>query len=409
MSERSIVTKRISASGPPTPFPKEPIRSLDDTSSIKARKRSVQSAGTTRSAKDTETKEFPKHRRVQSAIDKRQAVNYSSNETPYGNNDWAKTSYSLDFTKKKPIALPKVRPASATRMHNPQPSQMFLKWRIPTRIHPHDKAVHPNPKVFSDIQEKFYEDYSSNLIPGEAKYEVPITNLAKIPFPGLDMPLSVKGTAVGGRGNEDKLSFDQVLMPQTCNVIEEWMQSASDKEKRVFGKMLRAAHINNSTTTKMIGEVFNPDSMKQIQTWLQSAGNEDLTIAMEILKNLSKKTHQYKIQHTNKKHKPHLYTWPKQKSSSQDHSDLGIKGVSAFRPHSADRCSHCSKSDVQSIYKNLRNEKDKTWKSVPIAATWNHRINPPRKAKLLNGGSVFNLPHKPRGDHFAIHPEWPTA
>lgn len=84
---------------------------------------------------------------------------------------------------------------------------MFLQWRIPTRIHPHSRAVAPSPDILKDIEEGFYADYSSNerrknlfmynidllhqcyIIAGEVKYEVPITNVAKIPFPGTKSEL----------------------------------------------------------------------------------------------------------------------------------------------------------------------------------------------------------------------------
>ena len=51
------------------------------------------------------------------------------------------------------------------------------------------------------------------------------------------------------------------------------------------------------------------------------------------------------------------------------------------------------------------------WKpETPEVVLWNHRIKPPQKSKpLMGGGSVFSKPHQPRGQHFALHPEWPTA
>ena len=46
----------------------------------------------------------------------------------------------------------------------------------------------------------------------------------------------------------------------------------------------------------------------------------------------------------------------------------------------------------------------------PKTELWHHKIKPPAAApRLLNRGAVFGLPHKPRGQHFALHPEWPIA
>ena len=85
--------------------------------------------------------------------------------------------------------------------------QPFLKWRYPVRIHQHTKAVTPPPDLWKFIKEGFYDDYTDThnskpphstmlsnmhitvlwlLLAGDAKNEVPITNLAKIEFPGRE-------------------------------------------------------------------------------------------------------------------------------------------------------------------------------------------------------------------------------
>lgn len=49
-------------------------------------------------------------------------------------------------------------------------------------------------------------------------------------------------------------------------------------------------------------------------------------------------------------------------------------------------------------------------KSEPHDILWNHRVKPPQKSRpLMGGGSVFSKPHEARGQHFALHPEWPIA
>lgn len=41
---------------------------------------------------------------------------------------------------------------------------------------------------------------------------------------------------------------------------------------------------------------------------------------------------------------------------------------------------------------------------------WHHRIKKKTYgASLVHRGSVYHTPHKDRGQHFAIHPEWPIA
>ena len=81
-------------------------------------------------------------------------------------------------------------------------------WKHPMRIHEHRKAVNPPPDIWRYISERFYEDYLDKYnsktkkaiiivtpfhwlqcwLAGDAKNEVPITNLATIKFPGKKEP-----------------------------------------------------------------------------------------------------------------------------------------------------------------------------------------------------------------------------
>ena len=78
--------------------------------------------------------DLPRRKRAQSAVEPRQVVSLSLAETPYGSKVWGETSYSADYKKKKPVPLPKVRPSSATRMHNPHPSKVTLYYKIPIMV-----------------------------------------------------------------------------------------------------------------------------------------------------------------------------------------------------------------------------------------------------------------------------------
>lgn len=135
MSDRSPAVVSAYPPVPPTPFPYVARTSTPDiasTSEVEGlkklrRRKGVHSAHTpSRAAEDKEPLGLPKHKRIHSAIEKRQFVSLTAvNETPYSSKVWGETSYSVDYAEKKPIPLPKVRPASATRMHNPQPSKVY--------------------------------------------------------------------------------------------------------------------------------------------------------------------------------------------------------------------------------------------------------------------------------------------
>ena len=51
------------------------------------------------------------------------------------------------------------------------------------------------------------------------------------------------------------------------------------------------------------------------------------------------------------------------------------------------------------------------YRSQMTPELWHHKIPPTSTKELLviHPGSVFGQPHKDRGRHYAIHPEWPTA
>ena len=138
--------------------------------------------------------DLPRRRRVKSAVAgaNRLCLTIPADKPPWGSKEWGETCYSSNFSQKKPIVHSKQRPASATRMNNPHPSQvnggyiytviillyssvimlnaclyctciqMFLQWRVPTRIHPHSRSRQVDPAFLKDVQENFYQDYSAD-------------------------------------------------------------------------------------------------------------------------------------------------------------------------------------------------------------------------------------------------------
>lgn len=398
------------------------------TKSKPKQKRPINSAHTSSSgnAESREPIDLPRRRRIKSAVDDSRIVSLSTNNTPWASKVWGETSYKRDYSPKRTTFPTKVRPTSATRMNNPHPSKMFMIWKIPTRIHPHTRAVQVDQKFLKDIQEGFYQDYvSDENKTGGAMHEVPITNVAKIPFPGSmkkleltgkKMVLSEKGNSKDSRGeiSKDKL-LEKTLRPESYVAFQDWIQDANEEEKEVLAKMLHAAHIEDSRTAKALSKVFNQESMKYIREWMHGAEEKDLKIAMQVLEQLAtrsrKYTHSESRSQSGYSHSKifRSRTWPRQKPHVHGDIELGITGVSAMklRPHSADKCSHCSSSNTIAVYEGLKRMKPQY--TNPTTVLWHHKVKPPQVPRLLNRGSVFNLPRKPIGQHFALHPEWPIA
>ena len=96
----------------------------------KEEKRSVSSAPTRRSttqrsSSDSHHRQQPqRQRRVRSAVDDGRLLTLSPSDSPWGNKEWGKSVYTSEYGPKRPAPPVKIRPASATRMHNPQPSNV---------------------------------------------------------------------------------------------------------------------------------------------------------------------------------------------------------------------------------------------------------------------------------------------
>ena len=117
----------VATATPLIPFPTVTPPVLRVANSKEKRSHSAHTLHSSRNASvcsGREPVDLPKRKRVQSAVEGRQVVKLSLADTPYGSKVWGETSYTANYQEKKPIPLPKVRPASATRMNNPHPSQV---------------------------------------------------------------------------------------------------------------------------------------------------------------------------------------------------------------------------------------------------------------------------------------------
>ena len=99
-------------------------------------RRSVSSAPSVRSSSKTNGSSLThkRLRRVKSAVDDGRLLTLSSSDTPWGNKEWGKSQYTSDYVPKRPSSPIKIRPASATRMHNPHPNDVRICTLLPLRI-----------------------------------------------------------------------------------------------------------------------------------------------------------------------------------------------------------------------------------------------------------------------------------
>ena len=107
----------------------------------------------------------------------------------------------------------------------------------------------------------------------------------------------------------------------------------------------------------------------------------DLKIAMQVLGQLAtrlrKYTHSESRSQSGHSHSKifRSRTWPRQKPQVHGDIELGITGVSAMklRPHSADKCSHCSSSNTIAVYKGLKRYSNKSiTENIYMKLEYNH-------------------------------------
>ena len=90
------------------------------------KKRSVSSApscGRSGSKSGSSQQSHLRQRRVKSAVDGR-PLTLCPSDSPWGNKEWGRSQYTSDYGPKRPPSPIHIRPASATRMNNPHPSNV---------------------------------------------------------------------------------------------------------------------------------------------------------------------------------------------------------------------------------------------------------------------------------------------
>ena len=92
------------------------------------RKRSVSSApscgrsGSKSGSSQSSQQPHLRQRRVKSAVDR--PLTLCPSDSPWGNKEWGRSQYTSDYGPKRPSSPIHIRPASATRMNNPHPSNV---------------------------------------------------------------------------------------------------------------------------------------------------------------------------------------------------------------------------------------------------------------------------------------------
>ena len=263
------------------------------------------------------------------------------------------------------------KPTSPTRRNNPHPMLPFLQWRLPTRSLENPKGLIP-PK----------EDEDNEIL----------TNLSNIPFPGKKL---TRSRTFSGYIPRDPKYFSQQQLSNSLKTAvkeenlpfaKEWLEGASDKEKETFLSMLDSSQNDDARLKSAMKEVLNPDAIEGVEKWLSGADQAEKAIALKVFEDLAS-------------------------------SNPGTpKPASAGGPRPISRATSLSTSRT-----NLPTHYG-AYASLPFYypgeevphpdetnLIWHQKSRREPAPNVFHRASLFNVAQRNRGQHWTIHPEWPTA
>ncbi|XP_070532443.1 uncharacterized protein [Ptychodera flava] len=300
------------------------------------------------------------------------------------------TLYSSDFCPKKvkPVVP---RPCSVTRRNNPHPSQMFMHWKVPTRlIKPESEYKEQQQTLIRDSNQKFYEDINGKR-EGSALPAIIGTPLAS----NLDRKKSstdLRQTSVLARS----------IKPKAQPAAEKWLKGANDQDKKVVDEVLRVA--DKEYVDKTLNRTLQPDAKKAVERWMEGATSRDRDVAIQFFGSLAGT--RLMGMKDNMKHEDDsqckicdgdrlrevLDTLNSNKPVGQRSHMLARRDPGAIDP--AKRRAH-----LRLLTPNTRATK-------PQHQTWHHLPMLRHPGPVSNTIAMFTRPHRAIPRHFTIHPEW---
>ena len=268
------------------------------------------------------------------------------------------------------------KPTSPTRRNNPHPTLPFLQWRLPARSL-------DNPKGLITAGEQVPEQPQENEV---------LTNLSNIPFPGKKLTRS--HTFSGYTPHEPKYYSHQQLPTSIKSAVKEenlpfakeWLQGASDREKHTFLSMLDTSQNEDTRLKSAMKEVLNPDAIEGVEKWLSEADQNEKAIALKVFE------------------------------------DLASSNPGTPKPPSAAGSRPPSRATSMGTYRSNLPTHYGAYANLPFyypgeevpppdesGLIWHQKSRREPAPNVFHRASLFNVAQRNRGQHWTIHPEWPTA
>ena len=263
------------------------------------------------------------------------------------------------------------KPSSPTRRNNPHPTLPFLQWRLPARSL-------DNPKGQVPLQTPEEDDGI-------------VTNVSRIPFPGKKL---VRSRTFSGYPPREKFysqqdipySMKTAVKEENLPMAKEWLQGASQRERETLMSILDSSHSEDLRLKSAMKEVLNPDAIDGVEKWLSEADNDEKAIALKVFEDLA--------------------------SSNPGTPKPASAGGSRPLSRASSICTaRTSLPTHYGAYASLPfyYPGEDTPHADERDLIWHQKSRREPAPNVFHRASLFNVAQRSKGQHWTIHPEWPTA
>lgn len=302
------------------------------------------------------------HRRLDSANAIRLSHQNSFHVMPRRRGDeFALTSYRVfhDWKKSSVANSANLLPSSPTRRNNPHPNLSFLQWQLVSHAHQERPKIPPTNLL------------QSNKIINEVKPPV-----EREMFDHEDTCFPYLSSSLKGSFKEYNIS-----------IVKQWLINASSKEKLIIMNMLKTKESKDIRIRTACRDVLNPEVVESVEKWLITATEEEKNIALRVFEGLANSSSAKPSSNLSNRHR----------SKSFSHSSIDLHLPSHYGTYR-----NLPFYDIHQD--NCLRDRDRE-----KCLLWHHQSRRDQVPNVFHRGSLFNVAQRSKGQHWTIHPEWPTA
>ncbi|XP_065188120.1 uncharacterized protein LOC135818820 [Sycon ciliatum] len=315
---------------------------------------------------------------------------------------YCKTRYDQDFAGASEgvanVCRGVARPTSPTRLNNPHPSRTFMRWtgnedemlKDGPTLAEVKAAVESDKKpwfrkdfkeiIGQDIPDDKVQEYLRTFTRVKLPYDQPESSMIGIHTRLKSDPPAKPKKLVPKRSGKDapvaKTTLHRTLRdPEAVHTMDAFLKTADPEAQKTISKMMDAA--DKSYLSKEARQHFLPAAGPGMEKWLAKSKPEERHAAADFFKSLHGSSGA-----------------PPRPSARQ-------QGVAHGRSRSENSALTRPQQDQQFLRRH-------THADINAPMLWHLKSVRDPPYDVPNRSAIYNPPHRYRGVHFNIHPEWPT-